>query len=650
MLRVLKLPEGFRMQVIVVGAGPTGLMLAGELALAGIEVEVIERQAVASGQSRGGGVSARTAEVLAMRGLVDSLSEHAIRREAVGGHFAGLPVPLDTRPWRTRYPGGLFVPQDRIEQVLEEHLARLGVTVRRETSLTGLDAGPDGVTVTVDGPQGTNRLRSHYLVACDGAHSTVRALTGVDFPGQAGTMRAVSCDIDLASRSSTVPTRVDHISRLTRTTGDHFMLLHPLFGAGEDGTLYRAVFGGPEQMSLPRTAPVTEAEVARALTAVHGPETRLGRLRWGTRFSDASRQLAQYRLGRVLFAGDAAHIHSPVGGQGLNLGVQDAMNLGWKLAAHLRGDAPAGLLDTYHAERHPVAARAIATTKAQRVLMTLHPDAQDEQALRAIVTEMARLPDTNRYLAGLMSGLDIRYDLGGTDPLVGTRMPDLTLRIPDATTTGATTTRVSTLLHNGHGLLLDLRPDGEPGPRGGAAWPRDGSPVAAQRPGPEFGPVALPSRVDRVVAWPVESEIGTDTGAAPWVDRILIRPDGYVCWAGAGSGTPADPGFDSAVGSAVDIAGSADTVASADTANSANTVASTDILGSTSTVGSAGTANSVGTVCSANTNSVDAVNSAGTGGPGGTDDGVATDPTVTAGRTVGAALRQWFGSMAASSL
>jgi 2-polyprenyl-6-methoxyphenol hydroxylase-like FAD-dependent oxidoreductase len=340
--------------VIVVGAGPTGLMLAGELALAGVAVEVLEKQTAPSGQSRGGGVNPRSAEVLAMRGLIDAVTDRAIPRENTGGHFAHLPVALDTRPWRTRYPGGLLIPQNRLEQVLEDHLAGLGITVRRGTELTGLDtAGDEGVTATVRSPSGQYRLRGRYVVACDGGHSTVRKLTGVAFPGRAGTLAAVSADIELTSRSATVPRLVDHISRLTCTGGGYWMLLHPLDHPAEDSGLYRVVFGGPEQAHLPREAPVSPGEVTRALAAVHGTQTQLGRLRWGTRFSDASRQVADYRVDRVIFAGDAAHIHSPIGGQGLNLGLQDAVNLGWKLAAHAHGDAPDGLLDSYHTERRP---------------------------------------------------------------------------------------------------------------------------------------------------------------------------------------------------------------------------------------------------------------------------------------------------------
>jgi hypothetical protein len=283
------------------------------------------------------------------------------------------------------------------------------------------------------------------------------------------------------------------------------MLMNPLGSAG----LYRVVFGNAKQEVLPRQTPVTANEVARALIAVHGPDTKLARLRWGSRFSDATRQLVDYRYGRIVFAGDAAHIHLPIGGQGLNLGVQDAMNLGWKLAAHVQGGAPAELLDSYQTERHPVAARVLATTRAQTVLMRPSQDADDQLALREIVIDLARLPDANRYLAGLMSGLDLRYDLGDSDPLVGARMIDLSVQ-----TAGGPAT-VSSLLRAGHGLLLDF-----------------GDYAAS--------PTPLPERVTRVAARVVDSPVGTALGASPGIDRVLVRPDGYVCWVGAGPNASPD--------------------------------------------------------------------------------------------------------------
>jgi 2-polyprenyl-6-methoxyphenol hydroxylase-like FAD-dependent oxidoreductase len=487
--------------VIVVGAGPTGLFLASELALLGVDVAVVERAAVPSGQSRGGAVNQRSAEVLAMRGLLDAVTERAVPRESVGGHFAFLPVLLDARPWRTRFPDGILIPQDRLEEILEARLRELGVEVRRRTELVGLAHDADGVEATVS----DGRLRGRYLVACDGGHSTVRKLVGADFPGRTGAMAAVTADVELASVSDTVPRSVGHISTLTREAGGYWMMLHPLDGDGGRSSGFRVVFGGPPQAVIPRTAPVTADEVATALASVHGQETVLARLRWGTRFSDASRQLAEYRHGRVLFAGDAAHIHPPVGGQGLNLGLQDAMNLGWKLAAVVAGRSPEALLDTYHDERHPVAARVLATVRAQGVIMNPRPEADDVLALREIVTDLARLPDGNRYLSGLMSGLATRYDLGDPDPLVGSRMIDLSLEADG----GAAT--VAALLRTGRGLLLDLD-----------------APLA---PSDE-----IVDGVDRVAARVVDSVVGTDVGAR----RVLVRPDGYVCWAGRAQGDRPD--------------------------------------------------------------------------------------------------------------
>ena len=338
-------------------------------------------------------------------------------------------------------------------------------------------------------------MRAAFLVACDGGHSTVRKLLGAPFPGRSGTMSAVTADIDLASAADTVARSATHFHMLQRSGGGYWMMLHPLDGEAGRVDGYRVVFGGgPAHPPAAREAPVTPDEVAHALTAVHGPDTVLARLRWGTRFTDSSRQLASYRHGRVLFAGDAAHIHLPVGGQGLNLGIQDAVNLGWKLAATAAGRAPDGLLDSYHAERHPVAARVLATVRAQGVIMNLSPEADDARALRDIVADLARLPDANRYLAGLMSGLALRYDLGDHDPFVGTRMIDLSLRTADGPTT------VSELLRNGRGLLLEL---GRP------------------------GPTTVEGSVDRVTAEVLDSPVGTELPAR----RVLVRPDGYVCWA-----------------------------------------------------------------------------------------------------------------------
>jgi 2-polyprenyl-6-methoxyphenol hydroxylase-like FAD-dependent oxidoreductase len=409
--------------VLIAGAGPTGLLTAAELALAGLDVTVLERR-LGAGLPRPVGLQPRTAELLELRGFTPSA--HAV--DGPSGHFAGLPVALDHSVWQTRHPRVVNRTQDDVEAVLADRAVQHGAVVRRGHEVTAVDADADGVTV--DG------IRARWLVACDGAHSTVRTLLGLPFPGRTGTYVATLAHIRLASASGLVPARAAHFSQVTRQANGHWAMLTPL---GDGG--HRFVYGTTAAQPK-RDAPVPDAEVTEALTALYGPETRLGELHGASRFNDATRQLERYRHGRVLFAGDAAHIHPPLGGQGLNLGVQDAMNLGWKLAATVRGTAPAGLLDSYHGERHPAAEQVLRHTAAQRVFTA--PDrGENVEALREIVTDLMRLPDANRYFSGLLSGLGLSYP--GAD-----RVPDLDL------TTAAGPTRLSALLHGGRGLLLDL--------------------------------------------------------------------------------------------------------------------------------------------------------------------------------------------------
>ncbi|RAG83933.1 monooxygenase [Streptacidiphilus pinicola] len=485
-------------EVVVVGAGPTGLLLACELALAGVGTVVLEQAERRVEQVKGGGIQPRTAELLELRGLLEPLLTRATSREPVGGHFAALPVPLDCTPWHTRHPYPIAVPQWEIEEVLEARAIAHGAQVRRGAAVTGVASDDDGVVVTAtDGL----RIRARYAVACDGGHSTVRKLLGLPFPGRPGTHEAVLADVRLSAVSPLVPQQLGHMSTLTRQAGGYWSMLAPL-----DEDRYRLTFGRTEsaprpadQDGLDRDTPVTHEEIAAGLRAVYGPETVLAAVENASRFGDATRQLEQYRTGRVLFAGDAAHIHPPLGGQGLNLGLQDAFNLGWKLAATLQGRAPKGLLDSYHAERHPVAAAVLHHTSAQRVLADPRPS-EDVAALRDIVIDLLRLPDANRHVAGLMSGLSLSYPLPGAHPLTGHRVPDVDL------TTDTGPTRLSALFRAGHAVLLDLS---------------DTAPTD----------LPLPPGVDLVHATTAD-HLGATT--------LLLRPDSYVAWAADGSPVDTD--------------------------------------------------------------------------------------------------------------
>ena len=481
--------------VLIVGAGPTGLMLAIELGMRGVQVEIIDRAPQPHGQSRGGGISARTCEVLDMRGLYAPMEARALPREGATGHFAGLPLDLDVAAWATRHPGGMAIPQDRVEAVLAERLDEMGVRVRRGAELVALSVqGPEGAAgvATIGDPDGTTTtVAARFVVGADGAHSRVRSLAGIDFPGHPATMSAVSADVELDVVPDTIPRTIGHIAGHTRIAGGYWMMANSLMEPGADA--FRVVFGiaGPA-VEPERDRAVDPEEVRVALAAVHGPDARLRRVRWATRFGDATRIAATYRRGPVLLAGDAAHIHPPLGGQGLNLGVQDAMNLGWKLAAELTRAAPEGLLASYEAERRPVAESVIRSVRAQRLIMSPTPGT-DAVDMRELFARIAALPEANRYLAGMVSGLDIRYPIEGPPP-VGSRMPDLDLRTPDHT-------RVSDLQHDGAALLLDLGVAGDavPGARHVVATTED----------PQF------------------------TGR-----RLLVRPDGYVAWAGPSGSHP----------------------------------------------------------------------------------------------------------------
>jgi bifunctional hydroxylase/dehydrase len=477
--------------VIIAGAGPTGLMLACELRLQGVSVIVLDRLAEPMRQSRALGFSARTIEEFDQRGLLSRFGEVGV---IPFGHFGG--IPLDYRVLAGGSYGARGIPQSRTEGVLAGRAGELGAGVRRGHELVGLADTGDEVEVEVVTPGGPERLRAAYVVGCDGARSTVRKLAGIGFPGTEPAIEmwlADVADCDLEPRFSG-----------ERVPGGMVMVL-PLGPTARRVAVY-------ERKTVPgyRQEPPTFTEVADAFERLTG--TRIHDLRpmWVSWFTDASRQASEYRRGRVLLAGDAAHIHMPIGGQGMSAGVQDAVNLGWKLAAEIRGHAPEGLLDTYHTERHPVAARVIANTLAQRIL---YLGDEELQPLRDVVAELTTYPEVRRHLVGMVTGLDIRYEVGpGDHPLLGLRLPDVGLA------GAAGETSAFALLHTARGVLLDL---------GGGA---DLSAAAGWA-----------DRVDTVTVTP-RTDSTDSTGGTPHplagVEALLVRPDGYVAWvATAGTGT-----------------------------------------------------------------------------------------------------------------
>ncbi|MGZ6884666.1 MAG: FAD-dependent monooxygenase [Acidimicrobiia bacterium] len=462
--------------VVIAGGGPTGMMLAGELALAGVDVVVVEPRASQDlDGSRAGGLHSRTIEVLDQRGIADRFLAEGQVHPSVG--YAG--VRLDVSDFPTRHNYLLALWQRDFERILAGWVEELGVPVRRERGVLGFTQ--DGTGVDVDVSDG-RPLRAQYLVGCDGGRSLVRKAAGIDFPGSDPSTSWMIAEVETAEEPELgVRPEGGGIGPIDRVEG---------------GGPYRVVL--PEQQVEHDREP-TLGDLREALVAVYGTDFGVHSPRWISRFTDAARQAATYRRGRVLLAGDAAHVHPPQGGQGLNVGVQDAVNLGWKLALVVDGTAPGSLLDTYHAERHPVGARVVHNTMAQVALGT---NDDRHQALRDTVTELLGIDEPRRRIAGMISGLDIHYDLGAEHPLVGRRMPDLDLQ------TAAGPTRVFTLLHGARPVLLDL---------GGSG-------------GFDLGPGA--DRIQQVAAthdgrWelPVIGEV-----VAP--PAVLIRPDGHVAWAG----------------------------------------------------------------------------------------------------------------------
>ncbi|MFI1654619.1 rifampin monooxygenase [Streptomyces sp. NPDC020472] len=453
--------------VIVVGGGPTGLMLASELRLHDVRVVVLEKLAEPTRESRGQGLHARSVEMMDQRGLLERFAAVSERFQA-GGLFGGVIKPWPER-LDTAHPYGLATPQPVSERLLNERALELGTEIRRGTEVVGLVQDEDGVTVEL---ADATDLRARYVAACDGGRSTVRKLLGVGFPGEPATVETLIGDMEVTADPETIAAVTAEVQKTQLRFG-----LKPL-GDGACRVVVPA-----DGVAEDRATPPTLDDFKTRLRAFAGTDFGVHSPRWLSRFGDATRQAERYRVGRVFLAGDAAHIHPPTGGQGMNLGIQDAFNLGWKLAGAVAGWAPEGLLDTYEAERHPVGARVVKNTRAQMTLLGSDPGAT---ALRELFSELMDFEEVNRYVTGMITAVDVRYDLGEGHELLGRRLRDVALKRG----------RLYELTHGGRGLLLD-----QTGRLSAEGWA---------------------DRVDHVVD--VSEELD-----AP---AVLLRPDGHVVWAG----------------------------------------------------------------------------------------------------------------------
>jgi len=474
--------------VVIAGGGPTGLMLAGELALAGVDAAIVERRASQDlAGSRAGGLHSRTIEVFDQRGIADRFLSQGQVAQVAG--FAS--VRLDISDFPTRYNYGLALWQNHIERILAGWVGELAVPIYRGREVTGFAQDDTGVDVHLADGQ---PLRAQYLVGCDGGRSLVRKAAGIEFPGWDPTTSALVAEVEMTEEPSLgmrrTPSGMHGLGKVEYELRDGEVVYKP------GGTVRVMV----TEAQVGSTTEPTLRELSEGLIAVYGTDYGIHNPTWISRFTDMTRQAAAYRDRRVLLAGDAAHVHSPVGGQGLNTGVQDAVNLGWKLAQVVNRTAPESLLDTYHAERHPVAARVLRNTMAQVALM--HRTDERTNALRDTVSELLSMDEPRKRFGAMMSGLDIHYDLGEGHPLLGRRMPDLDL------VTASGPLRVFTLLHQARPVLLNL---GEPGGFDVAPWADRVQSIDAEYAGtwelPVIGAVTAPT-------------------------AVLIRPDGYVAWVG----------------------------------------------------------------------------------------------------------------------
>jgi 2-polyprenyl-6-methoxyphenol hydroxylase-like FAD-dependent oxidoreductase len=453
--------------VIVAGGGPTGTMLAAELRLHGVRVLVVEKEAEPVKEVRSLGLHVRSIELMDQRGLLGKFLENG-KQFQMPGYFAGI-----DSPWPERLDSAhayvLGIPQPVTQRLLTEHAVEAGAEIRRGSAVAGLSQDDDGVTVELeDGTQ----LRARYLVGCDGGRSAVRKLLGIGFPGEPARKETLLGEMEVGVPPEEVTAKVTEIRKTEKFFG---------LGPTKEGR-YRVIVPA-ESVAEDRSVPPTLDEFKQQLRAYAGTDFGVHSPLWLSRFGDATRLAERYRDGRVFLAGDAAHVHPPLGGQGLNLGLQDAVNLGWKLAAELGGWAPAGLLDTYQAERHPVAADVLDNTRAQGELM--RPEA-GPQAVRRLMRKLMEFEEVNRYLIGRIVGIEIRYDFGDDHDLVGRRLRDVELKRG----------RLYDLMHGGRGLLLD-----QTGRLSIEGWA---------------------DRVDHVVD--VSEELD--------VPAVLVRPDGHVAWVG----------------------------------------------------------------------------------------------------------------------
>jgi 2-polyprenyl-6-methoxyphenol hydroxylase-like FAD-dependent oxidoreductase len=476
--------------VVIAGGGPTGLMLAAELALARVDVAIVERRASQElAGSRAGGLHARTIELFDQRGIADRFLSQGQVAQVAG--FAGIRLDISDFPTRHNYGLGLW--QNHIERILAEWVEELGVPVHRGREVTGFAQDDTGADVELaDGPS----LRAQYLVGCDGGRSLIRKVAGIDFPGWDPTISNLIAEAEMSGKPELGIRRdalgVHGISRVEYEIRDGELIF-------KDHGPVRVMLTEPNVGS---TDEPTLRDISEALIALYGTDFGIHSPIWISRFTDMARQAASYREGRVLLAGDAAHVHYPVGGQGLNIGVQDAVNLGWKLAQVVKGTSPESLLDTYHAERHPIAARVLRDTMAQ---VALSRTDDRSNALREVMTELLGMDEPRKRFAAMMSGLDIQYDVGEGHPLLGRRMPDLDLVTADGPR------RAYTLLHDARPVLLNL---GEPGGFDIAPWADRVRSIDASFAG----------------SWelPVLGQVAAHAA-------VLIRPDGYVAWVGDGT-------------------------------------------------------------------------------------------------------------------